>query len=123
MTTTINPPSFCESILNGAIACEDTSLQIFQYGILNTATGSTAALGLLGISRAAAYISGGDANTVRTGLLSSRYICILNSVAVGFTTLATVVAAAMLAVSVAVKCAAATMLGRQITWDNWSRTA
>lgn len=121
MSTTLNPPSFCESVLNGAIACEDASLQIFQYGILNTATGSTAALGLIGISRAAAYVTGGEANTVRTSLLSSRYICILNIVAVGFTTLGTVIAAATLAASVAVKCAAATLLGRQITWDNWSR--
>ncbi|HEY5260357.1 MAG TPA: hypothetical protein VIJ46_06885, partial [Rhabdochlamydiaceae bacterium] len=76
-----------------------------------------------GISRAASYLTGGDANTVRTSLLSSRYICILNCVAVGFTTLATVIAAALLAASVAVKCTAATLLGRQITWENWSRTS
>ena len=121
MTTTTTSPSVCESILNKALACEDAALQVFQYGILNAATGSTAALGLLGIARAAAYITGGDANTIRSNFLSSRYICILNITAVGCATLATVVSAVLLAGSIAVKCAASAWLGRQITWENWSR--
>ncbi len=121
MTTTTTSPSVCESILNGALACEDAALHVFQYGILNTATGSTAALGLLGIARATAYFTGGEVNTIRSNLLSSRYICLLNITAVGFMTLATVVSAVLLAGSVAVKCAASARLGRQITWGNWSR--
>ena len=119
MTTATNPSSFCETILNGALACEDASLQVLQYGILNRSAESTAAAGTMG--RVAAYFADSNINTVRSSQLNPNFTHILNIAAMGLTYLSTIAAAALLTVSVAVKCGSSALLGRQITWEHWPR--